>query len=101
MLFSLLRLTVRRIKFVLDVLSSFSVPSFHSLHEISTILRGTTTEIRLELLLQESSAVTQAEKERVLHSLLNTKHFAEAQLFAVLVDIKDDRITLKEVSTNV
>ena len=82
---------------VLNCFYSCSVPDYHELNEASTVLHGTDTEMRLELMLEMGSEDSQAEKERVLLSLLNTKHFTEARKFAELVKLSGDHITRKEV----
>ena len=73
------------------------MPDYYELHEVSTVLRGTDTDMRLELMLEQGSADSQAEKERVLLSLLSTQHFTEARKFAELVNLSGDHITRKEV----
>lgn len=85
---------------VLNFSYSCSVPDYHELNEVSTVLHGTDTEMRLEVMLEKGSEDSQAEKERVLLSLLNTKHFTEARKFAELVKLSGDHITRKEVSGN-
>ena len=79
----------------------FSVPDYYELHEVSTVLHGTDTGMRLEVMLDQGSEDSQAEKERVLLALLNTKHFAEARRFADLVKLSSDHITRKEVRRSV
>lgn len=74
-----------------------SAPDYYELHEVSTVLHGTDTDMRLEVMLEQGNEDSQAEKERVLLSLLNTKHFAEARKFAELVKLSGDHITRKEV----
>ncbi|XP_020621148.1 spatacsin-like isoform X1 [Orbicella faveolata] len=74
-----------------------NVPDYHELHEVSTVLHGTDTDMRLEVMLEKGSEDSQVEKERVLLSLLNTKHFTEARKFAELVKLSGDHITRKEV----
>ena len=75
------------------------MPNYYELHEVSKVLRGTNTNMRLEVMLEQGSeADRQAEKERVLVSLLSTKHFAEARKFAQLMGLPSDHITRKEVS---
>ena len=74
-----------------------SVPDYHELHEVTMVLHGTDTNMRLEVMLEKGSEDSQAEKERVLLSLLNTKHFTEARKFAELVKLSGDHITRKEV----
>lgn len=64
---------------------------------MSTVLHGTDTDMRLEVILEQGSEDSQAEEERVLLSLLNTQHFAEARKFAELVKLSGDHITRKEV----
>lgn len=65
---------------------------------MSKVLRGTNTNIRLEVMVEHGNeADSQAEKERVLGSLLKTKHFAEARRFAELMGLVDDHITIKQV----
>ncbi|XP_078373747.1 spatacsin-like isoform X3 [Oculina patagonica] len=76
---------------------SCKVPDYYELHEVSTVLHGTDTDMRLEVMLEQGNEDSQAEKERVLLSLLNTKHFAEARKFAELVKLSGDHITRKEV----
>ena len=74
------------------------MPNYYELHEVSKVLRGTNTNMRLEVMLEQGSeADRQAEKERVLVSLLSTKHFAEARKFAQLMGLPSDHITRKEV----
>ena len=85
---------------VLNCFYPCSVPDYHELHEVSTVLHGTDTDMRLEVMLEKGSEDSQAEKERVLLSLLNTKHFTEARRFAELVKLSGDHITRKEVSRN-
>lgn len=76
------------------------MPDYHELHEVSMVLHGTDTDMRLEVMLEKGSEDSQVEKERVLLSLLNTKHFTEARKFAELVKLSGDHITRKEVSRN-
>ena len=83
---------------VLNCFYSCSVPDYHELHEVSTVLHGTDTDMKLEVMLEKGSEDSQAEKERVLLSLLNTKHFTDARRFAELVKLSGDHITRKEVS---
>ena len=85
---------------VLNCFYPCPVPDYHELHEVSTVLHGTDTDMRLEVMLEKGSEDSQAEKERVLLSLLNTKHFTEARRFAELVKLSGDHITRKEVSRN-
>ena len=73
------------------------MPDYYELHEVSTVLHGTDTGMRLEVMLDQGSEDSEAEKERVLLALLNTKHFAEARRFAELVKLSGDHITRKEV----
>lgn len=68
---------------------------------MSTVLHGTDTDMKLEVMLERGSEDSQAEKERVLLSLLNTKHFTEARKFAELVKLSGDHITRKEVRRTV
>ena len=83
---------------VLNYFYSCSVPDYHELNEVSTVLHGTDTEMKLKVMLEKGSEDSQTEKERVLLSLLNTKHFTEARKFAELVKLSGDHITRKEVS---
>ena len=85
----------------LNCFSSCSVPDYYELHEVSTVLHGTDTDMRLEVMLERGSEDSQAEKERVLLSLLNTKHFTEARKFVELVKLSGDLITRKEVRRTV
>ncbi|XP_068741533.1 spatacsin-like isoform X2 [Montipora capricornis] len=73
------------------------VPDYCELHEVCKVLHGTDTEIKLEVFLEPDSEACKEEKHRVLLSLLNRKHFAQARKFADLVGLVDDHITLKEV----
>jgi len=82
---------------VLNCFYSCSVPDYHELHEVTMVLHGTDTNMRLEVMLEKGSEDSQAEKERVLLSLLNTKHFTEARKFAEMVKLSGDHITRKEV----
>ena len=76
------------------------MPDYHELHQVSTVLHSTDTDMRLEVMLEKGSEDNQAERERVLLSLLNTRHFTEARKFAELVKLSGDHITRKEVSRN-
>ncbi|PFX34693.1 Spatacsin [Stylophora pistillata] len=77
------------------------VPAYYELHEVSKVLRGTNANIRLEVMVEQGNeADSQAEMERVLGSLLKTKHFAEARIFAKLMGLSDDHITIKQVEAD-
>ena len=73
------------------------MPDYHELHEVCTILHGTDSDIRLEVLLASNVKDSQDEKHRVLLALLHKKHFTQARRFADRVGLTDDQITLKEV----
>lgn len=81
-----------------SVLICILVPAYCELHEVSKLLHGTNTNIRLEVMVEQGDeADSQAEKERVLGSLLNTKQFAKARRYAELMGLSNDHITIKQV----
>lgn len=77
------------------------VPAYCELHEVSKLLHGTNTNIRLDVMVEQGDeADSQAEKERVLGSLLNTKQFAKARRYAELMGLSNDHITIKQVDAD-